>query len=660
MSSKIPFGHVSIGDLASHVSSQVNLMGVVTDFQSPVKSKGSDWMCNFRLADSTVYDDGVKFRFFKPMDVELPKIQSNGDVVVLERIKITSWCGMTMGLSTIGTNWTVFPAASIPEKETSGPLKYLPIKGSAPTRDQMRYAVELCNSRPREPAEKGTSPASTPSLARRDKFALIKDVKVDTFYDLVGQVVKVYPGNGVVELYLTDYTSNQLLYNYEWGRDDPDADSEDGRSTSRKWPGPLGKHTLTVSLFPPHSYFAQNHVTENRFVFLRNTRIKFSKDGKMEGSLHTDQRNSDRVDVTIIEDHTDERVKAVLRRKLQYGRKFQHEHESFLSQYGKDSEKQNNAWDELSRGQKRKEPPQLTKTQQRKRRKQQKEEEKRKSRNDEGDKENTDPSTSASRAQTRTEIAKPTHLNKNVRTNKPNVPPRPLPSILSLSTHALTTPDGTPYTLPFQNINSRAVVRVVDFSPPNIADFAFRKKQASEFDVLSDCSEASSSSGASATDDGEPSNSQPEADDEHPLSKWQWRFALVLEDASPTERNQRLTAYVTDADAVFLLKLDACNFRRRPQALAALRERLFLLWGDLEERKKAADSIVEEGGRGRGMPFECCIKEYGVRKPRKQDYNEEEGGGKPHGNESGISAEDGDGETWGWERRFAMFGTTIL
>lgn len=715
MSVKVPEGYVSLSSLSSHTNREVNLMGVVTDFQTPVRSRGTDWMCNFRLADATVFDDGTKIRFFRPMQLELPKIERNGDVVILERVKITSWSGMLMGISSFNTNWTVVPAVSIPEKVSKGDLnlKCLREKGSSgTTQQQMRYAIELCNSRERSALEDLSAPVSTSTSAqptqtstdssavagtpsnygRRDKFALIKNIEVDKFYDLVGQVVKVYPSNGVVELYLTDYTSNPRLYNYEWGRDDPNAEPDDGNllygsaaSTSRQWPGPLGKMTITVSLFPPHSYYAQNNVKENQFVFLRNTRIKSGKDVKIEGCLHTDRRNPERVDVTIIKDHgDDERCKDVLRRKLEYTKKFQKQSEAFV---------------EIAQGQKRKqaEPPKLSKGQQRKRRKQQKAQEARKRLNDLGssdddcNKENDDPyhihviPKSKLKPHNETHSTPPTSppparppkkaaLNENIRTSKPDVPPRPLSSIISLTTHALTTPSGKPYTLPFQNINSRAAVRVVDFYPPDIADFAVRKKNETEYDVLSDHSGDSSSCDETSsrlpddTDDEEDDlrGSQKQSQKEDGIgspSRWQWRFALVLEDASSSvphaEKNPRLTAYVTGADAEFLLKLDACNLHRNPQALEALREKLFLLWGDLEELRRKGDGDDGERTRPSNKPFECCIKEYGVRS--RESYRLPAiGSDRPSDNEKGEDVDTEEVQDWGWERRFAMFGTTIL
>ncbi len=125
-----------------------------------------------------------------------------------------------------------------------------------------------------------------------------------------------------------------------------------------------------------------------------------------------------------------------------------------------------------------------------------------------------------------------------------------------------------------------------------------------------------------------------------------------------------MTVYIANGDAEFLLKLDAENLHTNPQALAALREKLFLLWGDLEEQKTAealeqnqtrkAMGQIEWNGQGktecgeapRRKAFQCCLKEYGVRSRRRRHL--EEGG-----DESGE-------EDLGWERRWRMFGTTII
>ena len=126
------------------------------------------------------------------------------------------------------------------------------------------------------------------------------------------------------------------------------------------------------------------------------------------------------------------------------------------------------------------------------------------------------------------------------------------------------------------------------------------------------------------------------------------------------------------------------SLRQDPQALSQLREKLFILWGDLEERKSKSsrqeralkmkecnrNSLAEGEGAGEGgaprrgqeeenrcvggkaapraRPFQCCIKEYGVQdRSRRKCEVDETGNGD-------------DGEIVAWERTFAMFGTTIM
>ncbi|KAI4160374.1 MAG: hypothetical protein LQ342_005785 [Letrouitia transgressa] len=707
MSSSTPQDYVALSSISKYLNSPVNLMGLVTDVMPATRSKGTDWMSSFRLTDSTIYDDGVKIRFFREREDQLPRIQGTGDVAILQKVRISSFCGMTIGLSNKNTNWVVFHAMGIPESLPSHSLQLGHIKGPgarSPTQQEMAYAIELYNSRDRasytslytnnqpqihnQSSPKQADSSGPPTLpaaqtvtapvnfARRDKFTLIKDAQIDIFYDLVGQVVKIYPNNGIVELYVTDYTSNSLLYNYVWAQAEEEISREGDpygyiptTSRNRSWPGPFGKMTLTVTLWPPHSHFAQENVKENQFVFLRNTRVRYSKDAKMEGSMHTDQRDMGRIGVTIIKDHSDERVKNVLRRKLEYTKRFKEQTAKFIDQ---------------ARGEKRKqEGAPLSKSAKRKRRKQQQQTMRQKDKNQKPQSEAEQQTPNSSPPPARPEKH---DLNKNsmyssshipadessltlaathtVRTSKPHLPTRPLSSIISLTMHAIKTPNGTPFTLPFQNINSRTTARVVDFSPSNLADFSVPAPKPSEFDVLSDCSEPdeetlSPDPSAEITD-----SSGGEASNDHAPQrrKWEWRFSLTLEDAcapTPGEEPARQEVYVVNEDAEFLLRMDATNLRRKPQALAELREKLFLLWGDLEERKAAGGDGDGEGDgtkeqplrdkesdqrqrkgpareRPRGKPFECCLKEYGV----KNGEAEKEG--------------------LGWARRFRMFGTTIV
>jgi protection-of-telomeres protein 1 len=100
---------------------------------------------------------------------------------------------------------------------------------------------------------------------------------------------------------------------------------------------------------------------------------------------------------------------------------------------------------------------------------------------------------------------------------------------------------------------------------------------------------------------------------------------------------------------------DPADLREDTILLNQLREKMYILWGDLEERKRSED----EGGDGNvtaakrarlddeqqdeeqpqpsNLPFNCCLQEYGVLR------------------ESGRTEEVAD-----WERQYMMFGVTII
>lgn len=100
-------------------------------------------------------------------------------------------------------------------------------------------------------------------------------------------------------------------------------------------------------------------------------------------------------------------------------------------------------------------------------------------------------------------------------------------------THNIKSPGGIEYRVPFQNICYRSKVRVVDFFPPNMADFAVPKN----------------SKHAVPDDDN----------DINGFTMWDWRFCLLVESAAPIPpggSRERIPLFVSGADAVYLLCMD--------------------------------------------------------------------------------------------------------
>jgi protection-of-telomeres protein 1 len=208
------------------------------------------------------------------------------------------------------------------------------------------------------------------------------------------------------------------------------------------------------------------------------------------------------------------------------------------------------------------------------------------------------------------------------------VPIVPIEKILLAETHKNNAPGGVVYQLPFQNVNYHTQVRVVDFFPHSIEDFAVRNNTAPLF-----------------------SNEDGTADPEY---GWEWRFCLLVEGVEPKaskqEPRQVMKLYVCGQDGDCLLDGVAVDLRNNRRRLHETKEKLFLLWGNLEEQKsKARASGLQSWGSVSSRPFECCIKEYGVRCTHLEDPNAMDVDGE-------VCSEPG---CFGWERRFAMFGTTI-
>ena len=364
MSPLLPTSFTDLETASKRPHVDINVMGMVADYMAPTPTRGTDWMCSFSLVDASyggLDEDGLKIRFFKSTQSEMPAITGIGDVCLLRGIRMKEWNGMTIGLSSRATSWTVFPATSLPLEAPVCQLKPDFVKeprAPAPCYSEILHAIGLASLRARKTHDAlacassnqvnthiaaGLSSGNPPANPmRREKFSLIKDAQLETYNDLVAQVIKVYPQNDRVELYVSDYTSNSLLFNYEWGQDELDGNGP-GREgdefdyvprnyAQKKWNGPPGKLTLTVTLWPPHSYFGRDCLKDNDFVHLRNVRIKWSQDKKMEGVLHSDRKYPDRIDVTILKNNEDDdRVKDVLRRKRDHARKFQKQNASMIA-----------------------------------------------------------------------------------------------------------------------------------------------------------------------------------------------------------------------------------------------------------------------------------------------------------------------------------------
>ncbi|KMU76715.1 telomere-binding alpha subunit central domain containing protein [Coccidioides immitis RMSCC 3703] len=635
MVTRIPPNFTDIQTARSMSRGVVNVIGVVIDSLPPARSQGTSWISTFTLKASDFGDEyltGLKIRYFHDVDRYLPSPKV-GDVVLLRHINLDLYNGKTIGLSRSSrvTPWVVFEARPTQRSTLSTVLCPGERPPSAAETKYAGYLVGLYRGDGSRPSIAPASPAINversvsmpssiqPTTRKADKFRLVKDAEYGSFSDIVGQVVKTFSEYEKLLLYVTDYTQNKNLFDYSFDNDGRDGDEFDYSSRSkRKWPGPYGRMTIQVTLWEPHSNFARDNIKEDDFVLLRNVHIKPGRSsGVMEGALHTDRQFHAKVGVSLLDvNEGDERLKGLVRRKLEYWRKLKGR---LAIEDGKR---------QLSDGE-----GSGKKTKKNKRQRKNK------------------PQRVNNQAEATTTSVRPKRdeLNPHVRSNYLATPTRTVEQILQNESHWNVGPGGIQYRMPFQNLKYRASVRVVDFFPPNLEDFAVPYNP--EYAMLRDTVDGSDLSDS----------------DEEPIigqQIWEWRFCLLVEDGGPGihhppgQRRQRLKLFVTGPDAVFLLSIDPVNLRKNPDVLASLREKLFILWGDLEERKNSNSEMFNPNDTAaiNAKPFTCCIKEYGVRVAFDcADENDE--------NDDADENDENHQETsnsFCWERRFRMFDTRVM
>ncbi|KAH0564978.1 hypothetical protein GP486_001626 [Trichoglossum hirsutum] len=672
-----PAGFVSLDIVPTRLNEDLNVIGVVTDFLPPAKSRGHDYMCSFTLCDLSP-SSGQLVKFFRSSMDALPQIQGNGDVVILRQVQVC-YIHTTSLLQLISSDKTM---ERVPRISKTGSIQELkPV--------EVRYSVMLANALSHhrtsaavvpspfqnlpsvhQPGSKSSTPASQRQQApERQKFSLIRDVESAQFYDIVGEVVKTFPSSGsAFEVYVTDYTSNENLFNYEWTppSDDYGGPGDEygyiGRRANRSWPGPYGKLTLRVTLWPPHSIAAQSTIKEGDYVELENVRIKFDQHAQLEGTVHGDRRYPDKIQVRRITDKKDERYLGVLKRKRSYGKKIEKEKGDFLEEVGRPMKRySDDSGDGNGTAQKR--PKKMGNergTVQNKRRNQaQGDREARVSTQKRHKEEEIQNGKGNKVVTTRFKL----EVNKHILCAHMAKPVTPVSQILAGVGRTTATDTNVTLNLPFQNICCRAKIRIIDFFPPNLEDFAV---PFDEFEDLPDDSDEES--------DRDDRQRRQIDSGLRRVDRWEWMFYLLVEDATsrnktgPGAERDTMKLLVADRDAEHLLKMDAKDLRRNPDTLNLLREKLFILWGNLEERKSnstisalrelnpnnksssisdAATKVEAEGlALSSARAFECCIKEYGILdvQRRKGDTTQ------------GADIDDYEGT---WLRRFRMFGTVI-
>lgn len=472
-----------------------------------------------------------------------------GDVLVISHIKVQLYRGEVSLLTHWDTVISVYSANEIPRPPKSAKQALAPPlrqKDKLPGDDAHEYVAWLYHNINKDAVPDAETFCFKVDQSRnvKQKFQTLDNVQDSQFYDVIVNVIKdPYDEMGMATLWVTDYTENQAFYKFSLdtsqvseGREgDPYGYTKTKIPASRSWPGPYGNRSMQITCFGIHGDFITEKVKAGDWVHLRNLHVKYGHNASnLEGKLHEDRGSFNsglRVDILRLDDpeNVDDRLKDALKRKRDYEKNKKKQLKSFTANEGS---KEN--------GTKRKAGKQREgEMNSKQRRMEQRAAEARKVEERE-------------RQRQREGEAK-LGLNTNVKCESSDQPIYPVSTIMKPVpwTTKVQGQDVT-LTLPFTCAKYRANVRVVDFRPNKLEDFATWRKN-TEFDIISQDSGASDSESSGEDQD-------PGTLDRYAGTKtWEWKFALQLEEADPKHKTEgdRFWAVVDNIEGQQLTNLDA-------------------------------------------------------------------------------------------------------
>lgn len=397
------------------------------------------------------------------------------------------------------TEWKIYTGSEIKDKRTP------------PTQPEIEYARWMASR-----FDEGTMPSAVEFDTRvirsgnyNDKFKLLQEVVEERWYDILGQVVKIYePGPGRISVYFTDYTANSKFYRYLWPgmpeeRDEETSGYVRGPTEDEKgWPGPYGKMSIQLTLFDEHADRMRVNFKINDWLYFSNVHIRLDQNGGLlEGKVRGEANGFG--GKMRAADKGDPRYKDAIIRKLDYQKKFVKQKKQAL---------------EASVSNKRKgdhnEPAKENSREKRRRLRA-----------------GIDKRVTESVAKVRSDLnengksitglmAKLANI-VNVKCNQQDQPVTTIKTILKYE--LLKKESGAEIHSPFTICKYRANVRVTDYWPPRLEDFAVGRRS-NEMDILSDYS------GGEDTDPEE-TNRNGSKGKGSLKDTWEWRFELQVEDA---------------------------------------------------------------------------------------------------------------------------------
>lgn len=209
-------GLTPIGELESHISEVVNVIGVVLTYRERRLTKRGEWMQTFTLADNSCskYQKFLTVNIFRKTIEAFPPIRSTGCILFIKALKICYYDGVLTGLSSFKYFYTLFDRA--PSSETLS-IVAMSVQTELPD-EIVKRANEIClDFRSHFYAPSQTPKPIQSSLSdltvNRARYKTLQQLSLqEERFDFFGEILHIEEGTSskIVNVYLTDYTKNSL------------------------------------------------------------------------------------------------------------------------------------------------------------------------------------------------------------------------------------------------------------------------------------------------------------------------------------------------------------------------------------------------------------------------------------------------------------------
>ena len=666
-------GKISVGQLTS-------ICGVVKDAQLPIKCRGSgpDYKMTIRLADksSDASCSTIALHMFAKSEGDMPSVGAF-DVMYIHKAKVQTYGGSYSLLSSDFSNMFLYAAAvlSLPMPSAAGQSmttwaravgrRSIPVPDNAMTAGAVALFKDMSAASGSDMdfvvEEFKIQVARSTNI--RDKRSALKDVRSGHFHDLLVRVVAEphHFHDNLASMWVSDYTVNDefekkgtvgLFADFdaaaaapgsstgtavgdEHGYLDKYTAGSGGRNkktnqADANWTGPVGRRSMLVSCFDEHARAVMAEVRRGSWVKLANVHITYGRHSSaLEGFMRTDpdafgHRLS--VEVLDMDDLDHETMDPLHLEAMKQQDRYDKTRSKFIKEQKKRqqrAQKQQQQQQQQQAGRKRKDGAGIAEGDAAENSRQRRTRlrllrEAGQGGSEAGDDDDRDASPLAASDVT----------NRAIVCEAGRQPATPLAHVLQPALYAslgqaCTGDSGT--VLPFANVRFKAKVRVVDFMPHRLADFAVGR-WVSQLELIGQHNDEDVSSSEDDDDSGAFGVDPRGGRDSSYKFTWEWRFALLLEDASdldadadPAAEKPRIWTVVTNTDAQLLTAMDACDLTKSSSALTTLREKMFLLWGNLEENKQEEARRAAEAEQARRMTRQRQQEAAALQKQRERE-----------------------------------------